>query len=139
MKKTNFLFFVAIFVAVCASFTACDDDDKGENSPLVGTWESIGYYNSSVNGLYPESTADPISDTSEKIIFKSNGKGVYSVNGSEKEFNWKAGKIGIEISIASSIHYEDKDDDNIREYFLSATELCIMWSNARQYVYRKVQ
>ena len=137
MKKH--LIVAALVVAVCAGFTSCGEDDEGSSSLLIGTWQSVGYYNSLVNGHYfPETTEEPIPDTSEKITFKSNGKGVYITKSGEREFDWKRYDIGIDISIAPSIHNDDNWDVE-REYYLSSTELAIIWSNKAQYVYRKIQ
>jgi hypothetical protein len=141
MKKIKFLFFTVIFAVVFTGFISCNDDEKeGVSSDLVGTWQSVGYYDDSINGYYsPETTTAPIPDTSEKITFKSNGKGVYAANGSEKEFDWKAGEIGIDISIAPNIHNSDNWNYSGREYYLLSTKLVIFWSNSRQFVYTKIQ
>jgi hypothetical protein len=136
MKKTK-MFAMLVFALSASVFTGCSkDDDSGSSSPFVGTWQSVGYYRSA---YYPETTATLISDTSEKLTFNSNGKGVYSAGGTEKAFDWKAFDIGIDISIAPDIHNTDNWDYAGREYYLvSSTELVIIWSNAYSYVYEKI-
>ena len=129
MKK--YLSMMAVTILTVCIFASCDDDKT--SSPLTGTWESVGYYtNYSTSG-------NLISDTSEKITFNSNGKGVYTANDTKKEFTWNASDIAVEISIAPSIHNQDNYDYPGREYdLLSSTQLVIYWSNARIYVYEKV-
>jgi hypothetical protein len=144
MSRGNFLSVLTAgaLLAMCFFVTGCEKEEEGSSSELVGTWQSVGYYNGSSNGnYYPGITTAPISDTSERITFKSNGKGVYAANGSEKEFDWKEndGGISINISMASSIHNTDNWNYSDREYHLSSTELVIFWSSKAQYVYNKIQ
>jgi len=143
MSRGNF--FVKIcFVLLMASFilSGCskDDDKDKESSLLIGTWESVGYYNNMVNGnYYPETTKDPIPDTSEKITFKKNGEGEYEANGNKKEFTWDYEYPGVSISIAASIHNYDNWNYPDRECDITSTQLVIFWANARQVVYKKVK
>jgi hypothetical protein len=137
MKKLKILFFAATLAATSAGFTSCSKDDDA-SSPLVGTWQSVYYGHHSIVGEPGATNVTP--DASETITFKSNGKGMYSAAGIEKEFDWTAGEIGVYISIAPSIHNDDNWNDTGREYeLLSSTKLCIYWSNERTYVYNKVK
>lgn len=71
-QKLLLMAFAGLFAA--ATFGACSKDENS-NSPLVGTWQSVGYYDNSVNGnYYPGITTAPIPDISEKITFKSKIK-----------------------------------------------------------------
>jgi hypothetical protein len=140
MKKNLFwMAVIGLTVMLSAMLTSCSkDDDEGMASELVGNWKSVGYYDNSINGnYYPGITVAPIPDTSETITFKSNGKGVYTANGVEKEFDWEPGEIAVHISIAPSVHNSDNWNYGDREYYVSSTELVIIWSNARQFVYQK--
>jgi len=101
---------------------------------LVGVWQSVGYY----HNYYPETTEKltPM-DVSEKITFNSNGNGVYTANGTEKAFTWTAGEVGIEISIAPSIHNDNNWNYPKREYYVTSTQLIIFWASSLQVVYKK--
>jgi hypothetical protein len=141
-SRGNFLavLVTCVLLSMCFFVTGCDKDDNGggSSSKLVGTWQSVGYYtNYAAQGTL-------VADISEKITFKSNGKGVYATAEIEKSFDWKlvsgAEDFAVDISIAPSIHNSDNWNYGEREYeLISATELIIYWSNARVYSYKKIQ
>lgn len=58
MKKTRFWFLLGLVTAIAFCFSACSDDDDdnkgGNSSELVGTWESVSFYNKAT--LYDKKT-----------------------------------------------------------------------------------
>ena len=133
--KRNFVKLTVAVVVITGVFAACDKGNE-VSSNYVGTWQSVGYYNR--DGGFDQ-FGKFTSDVSEKITFEKKGKGEYEANGSKKSFEWEAYEIGIYISIASSIHDDNKWGNDQREHKLEANKLTIFWSNRCEMVYEKIK